>query len=120
MFTFVDPASYIPLNEMVFIHCSTEVCHPSANDRCEQHCARKQRRSIVPVGKRSTEEKLIVSSKPVILTNTEPTAIDQSLHSEVPQSLGYGLLGVAACVLLVSTLALAVACIRSSRIELKV
>ncbi|KAJ8352619.1 hypothetical protein SKAU_G00240950 [Synaphobranchus kaupii] len=109
MFTFVDPASSIPLNEMVFIHCSTEVCHPSATERCEQQCSRKQRRSIVPVVKRSTGEKVLVSSKAVILTNPEPLASGQRLQSEVPQSLGYGLLGVAACVLLVSTLALAVA-----------
>ncbi|KAJ8352704.1 hypothetical protein SKAU_G00241800 [Synaphobranchus kaupii] len=120
MFTFVDPASSVPLNEMVFIHCSTEVCHPTATDRCEQQCSRKQRRSLVPVGKRSTEEKVVVSSKAVILTNPEPLAPGQRLHGEVPQSLlGYGLLGVAACVLLVSTLALAVVCTRPSRMELK-
>ncbi|KAJ8353750.1 hypothetical protein SKAU_G00213170 [Synaphobranchus kaupii] len=118
MFTFVDPASSIPLNEMVFIHCSTQVCHPTAAERCEQQCSRKQRRSIVPVEKRSTEEKVVVSSKAVILTNPQPSG--QRLQSEVPQSLGYGLLGVAACVLLVSTLALAVACTKPSRIERKV
>ncbi|KAJ8352705.1 hypothetical protein SKAU_G00241810 [Synaphobranchus kaupii] len=120
MFTFVDPASSVPLNEMVFIHCSTEVCHPTATDRCEQQCSRKQRRSLVPVGKRSTEEKAVVSSKAVILTNPEPLVSGQRLHGEVPQSLlSYGLLGVAACVLLVSTLALAVACTKLSRKEPK-
>ncbi|KAJ8332127.1 hypothetical protein SKAU_G00428920 [Synaphobranchus kaupii] len=119
MFTFVDPASSVPLNEMVFIHCSTEVCHPSDTDRCEQRCSGKQRRSLVPVGKRSTEDKVLVSSKALILTNPEPPASGQSLQSEVPQSLGYGLLGVAACVLLLSTLALAVACTKPSRMEPK-
>ncbi|KAJ8352706.1 hypothetical protein SKAU_G00241820 [Synaphobranchus kaupii] len=120
MFTFVDPASSVPLNEMVFIHCSTEVCHPTATDRCEQQCSRKQRRSLIPVVKRSTEEKAVVSSKAVILTNPEPLVSGQRLHGEVPQSLlSYILLGVAACVLLVSTLALAVAC-RPSRKEPKV
>ncbi|XP_064185587.1 zona pellucida sperm-binding protein 4-like [Anguilla rostrata] len=120
MFTFVDPESFVPLKETVFIHCSTAVCHPSATDRCEQRCSSgKQRRSIAPVVKRSPEETAIVSSKPVVLTNTELTATDQRLHSEVPSSLRYGLLGVAACVLLVSILALAVACVKPSPMELK-
>ncbi|KAF4099982.1 hypothetical protein G5714_020108 [Onychostoma macrolepis] len=39
MFTFVDPA---PLQETIFIHCSTEVCHPSSGS-CEQSCTRKRR-----------------------------------------------------------------------------
>uniref|UniRef100_A0A0E9QIQ9 Uncharacterized protein n=1 Tax=Anguilla anguilla TaxID=7936 RepID=A0A0E9QIQ9_ANGAN len=39
----LNPAALDPVvSSQVFIHCSTEVCHPSANDRCEQHCARKQ------------------------------------------------------------------------------
>ncbi|XP_067313875.1 zona pellucida sperm-binding protein 4-like isoform X4 [Pseudorasbora parva] len=42
MFTFVDPASLAPLQETIFIHCSTEVCHPSSGS-CEQSCARKRR-----------------------------------------------------------------------------
>uniref|UniRef100_A0A673I3M1 Zona pellucida sperm-binding protein 4 n=1 Tax=Sinocyclocheilus rhinocerous TaxID=307959 RepID=A0A673I3M1_9TELE len=42
MFTFVDPASLAPLQETIFIHCSTEVCHPSSGS-CEQSCTRKLR-----------------------------------------------------------------------------
>ncbi|KAF4099989.1 zona pellucida sperm-binding protein 4-like [Onychostoma macrolepis] len=42
MFTFVDPASFTPLQETIFIHCSTEVCHPSSGS-CEQSCTRKRR-----------------------------------------------------------------------------
>ncbi|XP_056100959.1 zona pellucida sperm-binding protein 4-like [Rhinichthys klamathensis goyatoka] len=42
MFTFVDPASLAPLQEMVFIHCSTEVCHPSSGS-CQQSCSRQRR-----------------------------------------------------------------------------
>ncbi|MBE0174925.1 hypothetical protein FTM19_20600, partial [Bacillus subtilis subsp. spizizenii] len=42
MFTFVDPASLVPLQETIFIHCSTEVCHPSSGS-CEQSCTRKRR-----------------------------------------------------------------------------
>ncbi|KAJ8358347.1 hypothetical protein AAFF_G00013340 [Aldrovandia affinis] len=68
MFTFVD-AVFLPSQiEMVFIHCSTAVCHPSATDSCERRCGR-----------------------------------------HMPQSLSYGLLGVAAlAVLAVSALVLAV------------
>ncbi|CAM4686313.1 unnamed protein product [Leuciscus chuanchicus] len=40
MFTFVDPASLAPLQETIFIHCSTAVCHPSSGS-CEQSCTRK-------------------------------------------------------------------------------
>ncbi|XP_056128453.1 uncharacterized protein LOC130106389 [Rhinichthys klamathensis goyatoka] len=40
MFTFVDPASLAPLQETVFIHCSTEVCHPSSGS-CQQSCSRQ-------------------------------------------------------------------------------
>ncbi|XP_067274483.1 zona pellucida sperm-binding protein 4-like isoform X16 [Pseudorasbora parva] len=42
MFTFVDPASLAPLQETIFIHCSTAVCHLSSGS-CEQSCARKRR-----------------------------------------------------------------------------
>ncbi|XP_056097017.1 zona pellucida sperm-binding protein 4-like [Rhinichthys klamathensis goyatoka] len=42
MFTFVDPASLAPLQEMVFIHCSTEVCHPTSGS-CQQSCSRQRR-----------------------------------------------------------------------------
>ncbi|ROL29796.1 Zona pellucida sperm-binding protein 4 [Anabarilius grahami] len=40
MFTFVDPSTLAPLQETIFIHCSTAVCHPSSGS-CEQSCARK-------------------------------------------------------------------------------
>ncbi|CAM4694239.1 unnamed protein product [Leuciscus chuanchicus] len=42
MFTFVDPASLAPLQETIFIHCSTAVCHPSSGS-CAQSCTRKRR-----------------------------------------------------------------------------
>uniref|UniRef100_A0A8C9RH43 Zona pellucida sperm-binding protein 4 n=1 Tax=Scleropages formosus TaxID=113540 RepID=A0A8C9RH43_SCLFO len=41
MFTFVDPASLHHLEQKVFIHCSTAVCHPSASASCEPRCSRK-------------------------------------------------------------------------------
>ncbi|XP_052003945.1 zona pellucida sperm-binding protein 4-like [Xyrauchen texanus] len=43
MFTFVDPASVAPLQGMVFIHCSTSVCHPYSSGSCEQSCIRQKR-----------------------------------------------------------------------------
>ncbi|XP_048063863.1 zona pellucida sperm-binding protein 4-like [Megalobrama amblycephala] len=42
MFTFVEPTSLAPLQETIFIHCSTAVCHPSSGS-CEQSCTRKRR-----------------------------------------------------------------------------
>ncbi|XP_057210792.1 zona pellucida sperm-binding protein 4-like [Triplophysa rosa] len=56
MFTFVDPSSLAPLQETIYIHCSTAVCHP-ASGSCEQSCARKRR---AVAGKRS--EETVVSS----------------------------------------------------------
>ncbi|XP_017538858.1 zona pellucida sperm-binding protein 4-like [Pygocentrus nattereri] len=63
MFTFVDPASLIPLKERVFIHCSTTVCYPTATDSCEQRCNR-QRRDIF----RSTSLDDVVSSGELIIS----------------------------------------------------
>ncbi|XP_073692681.1 zona pellucida sperm-binding protein 4-like [Garra rufa] len=48
MFTFVDPASLAPLQETIFIHCSTAVCHPSSGS-CEQSCGRKTSPAKQPV-----------------------------------------------------------------------
>ncbi|XP_056612865.1 zona pellucida sperm-binding protein 4-like [Triplophysa dalaica] len=62
MFTFVDPSSLAPLQETIYIHCSTAVCHP-ASGSCEQSCARKRRAVAV---KRS--EETVVSSGGVFLT----------------------------------------------------
>ncbi|XP_056121131.1 zona pellucida sperm-binding protein 4-like [Rhinichthys klamathensis goyatoka] len=47
-FTFVDSESLAPLQETIFIHCSTVVCHPSSGS-CEQSCSRKRghRRSFL-------------------------------------------------------------------------
>ncbi|CAM4730462.1 unnamed protein product [Leuciscus chuanchicus] len=42
MLTFVDPESLAPLQETIFIHCSTAVCHPSSGS-CEHSCTRKRR-----------------------------------------------------------------------------
>ncbi|XP_039548719.1 zona pellucida sperm-binding protein 4-like [Pimephales promelas] len=63
MFTFVDPASLAPLQEMVFIHCSTEVCHPSSGS-CQQSCSRRRRAVRVNT---TTSGQTVVSSGEVRL-----------------------------------------------------
>ncbi|XP_026086018.1 zona pellucida sperm-binding protein 4-like [Carassius auratus] len=63
MFTFVDPASLAALQETVFIHCSTEVCHPSSGS-CEQSCTRKRRETRI---KAVSGEQTVVSSGEVTL-----------------------------------------------------
>ncbi|XP_067274458.1 zona pellucida sperm-binding protein 4-like isoform X2 [Pseudorasbora parva] len=63
MFTFVDPASLAPLQETIFIHCSTAVCHPSSGS-CEQNCARKRRDADV---KTISRGQTVVSSGEVTL-----------------------------------------------------
>ncbi|XP_067279701.1 zona pellucida sperm-binding protein 4-like [Pseudorasbora parva] len=63
MFTFVDPASLAPLQETIFIHCSTSVCHPSSGT-CEQSCARKRRDAEV---KTVSSGQTVVSSGEVTL-----------------------------------------------------
>ncbi|KAJ8378478.1 hypothetical protein AAFF_G00239420 [Aldrovandia affinis] len=109
MFTFVDPVSLLPPKETVFIHCSTTVCHPSAADSCEHRCGR-QRRHATKGEAWSSEETAVVSSEQLIMVAPRPAALTRRLSdSGVPQSLSYGLLGVAAlAVLIVSVLALAV------------
>ncbi|XP_039548714.1 zona pellucida sperm-binding protein 4-like [Pimephales promelas] len=63
MFTFVDPASLAPLQETVFIHCSTEVCHPSSGS-CQQSCSRRRRAVRVNT---TTSGQTVVSSGEVRL-----------------------------------------------------
>ncbi|XP_052405637.1 zona pellucida sperm-binding protein 4-like isoform X5 [Carassius gibelio] len=63
MFTFVDPASLAALQETIFIHCSTEVCHPSSGS-CEKSCTRKRRDTRV---KAVSGEQSVVSSEAVTL-----------------------------------------------------
>ncbi|XP_059357872.1 zona pellucida sperm-binding protein 4-like [Carassius carassius] len=63
MFTFVDPASLAALQETIFIHCSTEVCHPSSGS-CEQSCTRKRRDTRI---KAVSREQTVVSSGAVTL-----------------------------------------------------
>ncbi|CAM4688606.1 unnamed protein product [Leuciscus chuanchicus] len=62
MFTFVDPASLAPLQETIFIHCSTAVCHPSSGS-CEQSCSRKK-----------THESELQDEDVLSLTSSDPAA----------------------------------------------
>ncbi|XP_056336819.1 zona pellucida sperm-binding protein 4-like [Danio aesculapii] len=63
MFTFVDPQSLAPVQQTVFIHCSTSVCHPSSGS-CDQSCTRKRR--DVSINATPTDE-VVVSSGEVTL-----------------------------------------------------
>ncbi|XP_070969406.1 zona pellucida sperm-binding protein 4-like [Oncorhynchus clarkii lewisi] len=65
MFTFVDPASMVPLQENVYIHCSATVCHALAGS-CEQMCNR-QRRDLSAQGQKKTKGDVVVSSQKVIM-----------------------------------------------------
>ncbi|KAF4086460.1 hypothetical protein AMELA_G00106670 [Ameiurus melas] len=67
MFTFVDPGSMAPMHEMFYIHCSTAVCLPTAQDSCEPTCARR-RRDAAAEGSPHTSG--IVSSGGVIFTQS--------------------------------------------------
>ncbi|XP_060786571.1 zona pellucida sperm-binding protein 4-like [Neoarius graeffei] len=64
MFTFVDQTSVAPLHEMLYIHCSTAVCLPTAQDSCEPMCTKRRRDAAA--GGRSPGASGIVSSGGVI------------------------------------------------------
>ncbi|XP_018615367.2 zona pellucida sperm-binding protein 4-like isoform X2 [Scleropages formosus] len=93
MFTFVHPASLHHLEERVFIHCSTAVCHPSAMENCEQKCFRR-RRDIGAVQK-SNADKIVVSSHEVIVTAELLKPVAMQSVAEGPKFIGYGGLAVA-------------------------
>ncbi|XP_069042992.1 zona pellucida sperm-binding protein 4-like [Lepisosteus oculatus] len=110
MFTFVDPASQLPLKETVYIHCSAAVCQPTATDHCVPTCSSRRRRAAAARGG-SSKDTAVVSSGEVILTASELPAQGEAhrLWSEVPQVFSYGLLAVAASTVLVVSALLLVA-----------
>ncbi|XP_056273560.1 zona pellucida sperm-binding protein 4-like [Pseudoliparis swirei] len=72
MFTFVGQTSSKstksqPLNEQVYIHCSTAVCTPVRGYSCEPICHR-QRRDVVDVAQTSSEPKVVASVGPVSMS----------------------------------------------------
>ncbi|XP_077055632.1 zona pellucida glycoprotein 2, like 2 isoform X2 [Siphateles boraxobius] len=89
MFTFVDQSSFVPLQERIFIHCTTSVCHRSATEPCEPSCDGRTRRAISEDLKDS-KEKVVVSSGEVIIVSHVPVS-DDLVSKEVPQILDYGL-----------------------------
>ncbi|KAJ8012330.1 hypothetical protein DPEC_G00067540 [Dallia pectoralis] len=70
MFTFVDEETLSPLNDRVFIHCSTNVCHSSRTSSCQKHCNR-QRRDVSAI-KSFDGEGTVVSSGELILIDPYP------------------------------------------------
>ncbi|MCJ8740445.1 hypothetical protein PDJAM_G00059220 [Pangasius djambal] len=69
MFTFVDPTSMAPLQETLYIHCSTAVCLPTVQDSCEPRCIRR-RRDLAAMEGSSPRASGIVSSGGVIFTQS--------------------------------------------------
>ncbi|XP_017346658.1 zona pellucida sperm-binding protein 4 isoform X1 [Ictalurus punctatus] len=67
MFTFVDPDSMAPMHETLYIHCSTAVCLPTAQDSCEPTCARRRRDAAA---EDSPHTSGVVSSGGVIFTQS--------------------------------------------------
>lgn len=66
MFTFVEPTTYVPHQDAVFVHCSTAVCYSSSRDSCQSHCHRQRRSTAAP------NQRALVSSGKVILTRGLP------------------------------------------------
>ncbi|KAI4880274.1 hypothetical protein NFI96_030708 [Prochilodus magdalenae] len=94
MFTFVDEASLRPLQERVFIHCTTAVCQLSATENCEPSCGRTKR--AVPTT-HDLEKKVLVSSGEVLLIADMPVSAKSQADGggEVSHTFSYGLVGVA-------------------------
>ncbi|XP_060753964.1 zona pellucida sperm-binding protein 4-like [Neoarius graeffei] len=76
MFTFVEQTSVTPLQEMLYIHCSTSVCLPTAHDSCEPMCTRG-RRDVAAAEGSSPGASAIVSSGGVIFTQVEDDSLLQ-------------------------------------------
>ncbi|KAM9469399.1 zona pellucida sperm-binding protein 4-like [Clarias gariepinus] len=72
MFAFVNP-DMTPVQETVFIHCSTSVCLPSAQDSCQPVCARRRR--DVSAEERANKS-AVVSSGEVIYTQRSTPSSD--------------------------------------------
>ncbi|XP_058857092.1 zona pellucida sperm-binding protein 4-like [Acipenser ruthenus] len=106
MFAFVNPFSRQALKEMIYIHCSAAVCYPSVMDSCVKRCIAKRHARDAPLQmvrkEASSKQTAVASSGAVILTAPDARALESwDFESEVPQSLGNGLMGVAASVVLV-------------------
>ncbi|KPP72763.1 egg envelope protein-like [Scleropages formosus] len=78
MFTFVNPTSLRHLEEKIFIHCSTAVCHPSVTDSCQQRCSRKGR--DVSIAQNNSIETVVSSREVVFVAPTTPSFRYAALH----------------------------------------
>ncbi|XP_071348631.1 zona pellucida sperm-binding protein 4-like [Trachinotus anak] len=72
MFTFVNQDTFIQ-QDTVFIHCATAVCYPSSTNSCVHPCHR-QRREVAALRKASSNQRALVSSGEVILTEQTDTS----------------------------------------------
>ncbi|XP_043097660.1 LOW QUALITY PROTEIN: zona pellucida glycoprotein 2, like 2 [Puntigrus tetrazona] len=90
MFAVVDQSSFAPLQERMFIHCTTSVCYSSTRESCESSCGNRTRRAVSEDLKDS-EEEVVVSSREVILVSHLPVS-ENLADNEVQQILlDYGL-----------------------------
>ncbi|XP_041097086.1 zona pellucida sperm-binding protein 4-like, partial [Polyodon spathula] len=107
MFTFVNPLSRRALKEMVYVHCSAAVCYPSALGSCDANCPKPRTLRDSPLQMMREEaapskQTAVASSGAVILTAPDARALESwDFESDISQPLGYGLMGVAASVVLV-------------------
>ncbi|KAL7890718.1 hypothetical protein AOLI_G00001940 [Acnodon oligacanthus] len=94
MFAFVDETSLFPLQEQIFIHCTTAVCQLSDTETCEPRCGRTRR--AVP-STQDLESRVLVSSGEVHFIADMPLSakIQAESDGEVSQVFSYGLIGVA-------------------------
>ncbi|XP_071767929.2 zona pellucida sperm-binding protein 4-like [Centroberyx gerrardi] len=66
MFTFVDMGHVIPLEEQVYIHCSTAVCTPAPGRVCDRSCFRKKRE--IAMDQKMDGPKTVVTSGPLSMS----------------------------------------------------
>ncbi|KAL7826020.1 hypothetical protein SRHO_G00337580 [Serrasalmus rhombeus] len=94
MFAFVDETSLSPLQDQIFIHCTTAVCQLSDTETCEPRCSRT-RRAVPPT--QDLESGVLVSSGEVRFIADMPISakIQADGDGEVSQVFSYGLVGVA-------------------------
>ncbi|XP_043542735.1 zona pellucida sperm-binding protein 4-like [Chiloscyllium plagiosum] len=74
-FVFLDGVSEQPLSGQVYLHCSAEVCSPSAQDDCTPRCGPRTRRSAL-----LHEGTLVSAPGPVVLLEVENSQSKQLLN----------------------------------------
>ncbi|XP_043916177.1 zona pellucida sperm-binding protein 4-like [Protopterus annectens] len=108
-FVFLD-SSTAPLSEMVYLHCSAAICHPS-KESCRSNCQQRLKRNVVSMT--SENEEALVSSGPLIfkrleqipeLLPTQPQVENLKLPGDDPAEMGgsIGLLTTSAVLVVAS------------------